>query len=283
MSEAYVQFDPLLGLSAYDQTIALGSLLPGQSTTIQIEIGSPAGPLDSVCFTVVLHEEGSGDRHTNCCAFEACIQLPDCRIEECSCEDPNLLRDEVRMGFDTIGLPDGPLSYRFDPRGTFTGCDSIVWSVRRLTPTGPWAVAGSGQLLDYTFPMPGRYQVWMRVIRTADDGMVCTGNVFRAIIISVPEAATGTGWIANPSVTTFPNPADDELNVSLPGNLNDQRQTEIELLDFRGRIVRTYTRDNFTPGVAQTLRLDVSKLPAGVYLLRGQGKETVWTKKVVIK
>lgn len=284
MSEAYVQFDPLLGLSAWDQSIPLGSLLPGQSTNIQIEIGSPAGPLDSICFTVVMHEAGPDDLHLNCCAFEACIQLPDCAIEECNCEDLQAFRDEVRASFDTIGLDDGPFSFRFDPRGTFTGCDSITWIIRELNPTSPWEVVGSGQVFDYTFLRPGRYQIWMRVTRTADDGSTCSWNAFRVLIIEGPAGISWTtGEEIAEEVTTFPNPAHAEVNVTLPGSINDLLRTEIELLDFQGRVARTYAWDNLTTGVSRTFRLDVRELPAGVYLLRGQGGESGWTKKVIIE
>jgi PKD repeat protein len=290
MSEAYIDFEDNLGLDAYNTTIVFGSVLnTGDSETITIIIGSPAGPLDKISFTITLHETGSDDHHINCCQFEACIELPDCQIEKCTCENEDDFIADVNMGFDTIGLPSvGPLTYRFDPRAEFTGCDSIVWSIRRRNPNGPWQEIGSNQVQDYTFPVQGRYQIWMRVYRFDDAGKLCTPrNAFRTL--SFGNGAFDGGVAGNNidlptsfDVDVFPNPADDEIQVVLPAGLNQGSEVNISLYDFRGRMTQTFSWDNAAPGEPQVFRITVSDLPSGVYVLRGSdAKGQGWNRRFV--
>jgi hypothetical protein len=289
MSEAYIDFEDSLGLDAYNTNIVFGTpLTTGASQNITIIIGSPAGPLDKISFTVTLHETGSDDHHLNCCQFDVCIELPDCRIEVCTCENEDEFQADVNMGFDTIGLPAiGPLTYRFDPRAEFTGCDSIVWSVRPRNPNGPWLEIGSNQVQDYTFPSQGRYQIWMRVYRFDDDGKLCTPrNAFRTINFGTGTVGGGViGSVVTDityDVEVFPNPADDEIQVVLPSSLNNGTEVNIDLYDFRGRMTKTFSWDNTSPGEQQTFQITVSDLPSGVYVLRGTGADGQrWNRRFV--
>jgi hypothetical protein len=193
------------------------------------------------------------------------------------------------MGFDTIGLPAiGPLTYRFDPRADFTGCDSIVWSVRRRNPNGPWMQIGNDHVQDYTFPERGRYQVWMRVYRFDDAGKLCTPrNSFRTLNFG-PGFFSDGGDVNNNigaeifEIEVFPNPAEDEVQIVLPGTLNQGSEVNIGLYDFRGRMTRTFSWDNPAPGEQQTFRITVSDLPSGVYVLRGTNAEgQSWNRRFV--
>lgn len=78
MDEAHIIFTSPSGMSAYNQTIALGGLTSGSTYPFSIPIGAPAVSGDTVCFTVALHEVNDDDEHTNCCNFYHCIVLPDC-------------------------------------------------------------------------------------------------------------------------------------------------------------------------------------------------------------
>jgi PKD repeat protein len=289
MSEAYIDFDDHLGLDAYNTTIVVGSPLnTGDSQNITIIIGSPAGPGDKISFTVTLHETGLDDHHLNCCQFDVCIELPDCKIEECTCENEDEFRNDVNMGFDTISQPSvGPLAYQFDPRAEFTGCDSIVWSVRRRNPNGPWQQIGNNVVQDYVFPTPGRYQVWMRVYRFDDAGKLCTPrNAF--ITYNIGTGGAG-GVIVDNNVGTeiyevelFPNPADEMIQVTFPAGIITGNKVNMRLYDFRGRMTNTYSWDNTAPGEQQVFRIRVSELPSGVYVLRGTsaGGQT-WSRRFV--
>lgn len=68
------------GMTVTPSPLTLGApLLPGQTTTVEFGIGGvdPEGG-EEYCFTVSLHDEAG----TNCCAFEHCIVVPECR--ECN-------------------------------------------------------------------------------------------------------------------------------------------------------------------------------------------------------
>lgn len=290
MSEAYIDFEDSQGLDAYNTTIVFGSVLnTGDSEVVTIIIGSPAGPGDKVTFTVTLHETGSDDHHLNCCQFEACIQLPDCKIEECNCENQDQFLADVNMGFDTIRVsPVTSLTYNFDPRADFTGCDSIVWSVRRRNPNGPWQEIGSNQVQSYTFPVPGRYQVWMRVYRLNDDGKLCFAeNSFITYNIG-SGTVNGTGGVDLNvgaevfDIEVFPNPAEDVIQVVLPPGTTSGNKVNISVYDFRGRITKTFSWDNVAPSEEQVFRIPVSNLPAGVYVLRGADTDgQSWNRRFV--
>ncbi|WP_044102780.1 PKD domain-containing protein [Neolewinella persica] len=290
MSEAYIDFDDYLGLDAYNTTIVFGSVLnTGDSEVISIIIGSPAGPGDKVSFTVTLHETGPDDYHLNCCQFEACIELPDCKIEECTCDNEEQFQEDVNMGFDTIALPGvGPLAYQFDPRADFTGCDSIVWSVRRRNPNGPWQEIGSNQVQAYTFPARGRYQVWMRVYRYDDDEKLCsarnafiTYNIGNGFIVPGTVVDTGTRTAAF-DVDISPNPAVETIQVTLPGGVIKGNKVNMNVYDFRGRLTNSYSWDNVAPSEEQVFQISVSDLPSGVYVLRGTSAEgQPWSRRFV--
>ncbi|TXF85454.1 PKD domain-containing protein [Neolewinella aurantiaca] len=280
MSEAYIQFADSLGLASYNTSIVFGSPLPpGGSTTIQFPIGGPAGPGDVICFTVVLHEIGSGDNHDNCCDFEHCIILPDCRIEACNCENKDELEIMVNQSFDIVELPSGPYDYRLIPRADFSSCDSISWVFRRLSPTGPPIVIGSNPVEDWTFPGPGRYRLIMRVTRIGDDGETCEFVVQQTLVIPSEDPISNEGGPIFAEVSMFPNPAQRDVTLIVPAKLIQGDKVNAGLYDFQGRVARAFSWDNFTPDAEQRFQLDLKGLPAGIYLVRGDG----WAEKLIIR
>ncbi|MBK9335487.1 MAG: PKD domain-containing protein [Lewinellaceae bacterium] len=78
MGEAHIVFTSPAGMSAYNTTIPLGTLVPGGTQTYSLNLGAPAQPGDVVCFTVALHALDDDAGHTQCCNFSDCIVLPDC-------------------------------------------------------------------------------------------------------------------------------------------------------------------------------------------------------------
>ncbi|MFT4750484.1 MAG: PKD repeat protein [Neolewinella sp.] len=281
MSEAHIHFADNLGLATYDTTIVFGTPLnPGDNTTIQLLIGGPAGPGDLIKFTVVLHELATGDNHVNCCKFEHCIELPDCQIEVCSCNDPQEIVDLVLQSFDFIGLPGNPMAYRFVPRADFSGCDSITWYVRQIVPIStPFVFIGSDFGQNYTFPSSGLFRVGFRVYRTADNGKVCTRATALPITIPTTSVISNESTPMFSAVSMFPNPTSVEATVIVPGALILSSKVNIYLYDFQGRKTRSFSWDNFSPGVEQRFQLNLSGLPAGIYLVRGDG----WAEKLVIR
>lgn len=285
MSEAYIAFDPASGLSGANQNIVFGSPLPpGATTSVQIVIPSPAGPGDTICFSVIFHETGPDDFHLNCCEFDVCVVMPDCRIEECICKSNQELREEINVGIDTMRLPQPGLAYRFSPVYEVTGCDALTWEVRRINPTTAFVELSTDLVLDYTFAEAGRYQVRLTVTRTADNGEVCTATTARTFVIG-NGASAGTGAPDRleeelPTISVFPNPAHRVLHLSFADSELVAPRQVVELQDVNGRSVRRYPLMVLTPGTEEVFPLDVSSLPAGLYLLRG---ESGWVRKVVIR
>ncbi len=279
ISEAHIVFaDP--ALAAYNTTIVFGTPLdPEDNTTVQIFVGGSAAPGDLIKFSVVLHELGAGENHLNCCDFEHCIELPDCPVDVCNCESSLELEPITSQSFDIIDLPGDPLTYRFDPRAELTTCDSIAWIVRQLNPTTPFQLIGTDVPQDYTFPSPGRYQVSMRVLRMRDDGSMCLRASTRAFTILEVDRRFAMSSPTFSSVSMYPNPAKDDVTLVVPGELNLTDKVNISLYDFQGRKTRSFSWDNFTPGVEQRFQLDITDMPAGIYLVRGDG----WTERLVIK
>jgi hypothetical protein len=77
----------------------------------------------------------------------------------------------------------------------------------------------------------------------------------------------------------FPNPTSVEATVIVPGALILGSKVNINLYDFQGRKTRSFSWDSFSPGVEQRFQLNLSGLPAGIYLVRGDG----WAEKLVIR
>ena len=85
---------------------------------------------------------------------------------------------------------------------------------------------------------------------------------------------TGVNEILNPSaLATFPNPANDRVLFLLP------QDARISLLDLSGRIV--HMQEFSIQGGAMPV-MEVTKLPAGTYLVKAEGKEYSATGKVII-
>ena len=84
----------------------------------------------------------------------------------------------------------------------------------------------------------------------------------------VAASATATKEIVNPNfaIRLFPNPAGDQLNVSVDGST---KNTTIKIYDMTGKQVMQQVTTN------TIIKLNVAKLPAGVYMLNvNNGTET---------
>jgi len=78
MGEAHIVFTSPAGMSSYNTTVPLGTLVPGGTQAFSLTLGPPALPGDTVCFTVSLHAVDDDAGHTQCCNFHDCVVLPDC-------------------------------------------------------------------------------------------------------------------------------------------------------------------------------------------------------------
>lgn len=276
MSEAHITFPASSGLSAYNTSIDLGGpIAPGGVAFVSFEIGGPAGPGDVICFTVSLHETNDDDGHLNCCNFEACIVMPDCVLEDCSCEGFTNL---VRAGVDTLNVGPGPRDYVLQPRNQFSACDVVFWRTRSRFSDSPWtswSAYTNSYTLNASFDENKAYQVTMRVVRTTPDGEICVAYTYPIFDFREPTDVSRF----QPELEIFPNPATDE--VTLIGTADDFYRLggTITLMDMNGRTVRTLNEQQIMDGASRLVGL--KGLAPGVYLLRGEGADGVWTKRFV--
>jgi len=94
------------------------------------------------------------------------------------------------------------------------------------------------------------------------------------VINHVGSIVTGVGELKNPVSFTFaPNPVQDKLNLNFVNNDNSQRT--IQIIDFKGSIVKTVI------SAEQKVILDVDGLNAGTYIITASSKGNLITKKFV--
>lgn len=79
------------------------------------------------------------------------------------------------------------------------------------------------------------------------------------------------------SLTFFPNPASDKLNVTI--SLEEPALANVTIADLNGRVIMI---DDIQNAYQQTLDYDVSGLASGTYLVRIATKEGTKTKKFVV-
>jgi PKD repeat protein len=273
MDHGYITFDPSLGLSAWNTTIPFsGPLAPGDSESITIIIGAPAGPLDSICFTLSLYTLSDEGLPVNCCNIEACIQLPDCPITKCECDEKFFT--DIQQGFTGSPDPGSFLDYTFNPVAEFTGCDSLTWIVR-LLPRGTREIVGTDYIQEYSFPSPGRYQVCMRVTRTLDNGETCEEQICRTVRI--------TQGIATDLVRVYPTPATSFLTIEKPVITDNRTSKTLELLDLNGRPIRMYPNNLQQEEGEDVFTISLEGIKPGVYLLRGNTDEGPWVKRIIVQ
>ncbi len=94
--------------------------------------------------------------------------------------------------------------------------------------------------------------------------------------ISDPNLVTGLGDVAGEDIVVFPNPADKEFTIQLPGAI--QKSVSVQLMDQMGQFVRT---SKFEQG-DQKKTISTESLAEGLYIIQlGEG-ETAVRKKVII-
>lgn len=86
-------------------------------------------------------------------------------------------------------------------------------------------------------------------------------------------STSGIKQTQNLNLTVFPNPANDKALILLPADAT------VSLLDMSGRIVQA-NRFTVTDGTMPIM--DVSKLPAGTYFVKADGKNYSSTGKIVV-
>ncbi|MCX6273413.1 MAG: lamin tail domain-containing protein [Bacteroidetes bacterium] len=155
---------------------------------------------------------------------------------------------------DSIQIPDLYGAYDFIP--ATAGNDPFVSRIFYLGPYGP-NVHVSMQALC-------RVDQANSVTSTADN--VFLDNISVAPWVSIPV-------IRNNGTVIYPNPANDMIMIMLPELAN---QLQIDILNIQGQVVSSRQRNG-----TQQNRLDISKLPEGVYMIRLISDHEIQTMKFI--
>ncbi|MCJ8291651.1 MAG: T9SS type A sorting domain-containing protein [Crocinitomicaceae bacterium] len=134
--------------------------------------------------------------------------------------------------------------------------------------TYAWSViSGTGSAsIDLSGVLTGITNGTVNVIATANDGSGITG--FATVTIS--NQGVGLNEITHKKVYVYPNPVQNQLSV----DLENGQITDMDILDFSGRIVKSITNNT-------TKSIDVSELNQGVYILKVYSGNDVSTTRFV--
>ena len=144
------------------------------------------------------------------------------------------------------------------------------------TDLGIWATPNFNDASPNWYPTyNGMSDVKVTDIKLRDDNKVFASTYGRGIFsgefTATPDAINNENII---SVNVYPNPATDFVNVSLPEALN----TTVYVYDLNGREVLKQVVNN-----TDKLRLDISNLTKGYYVIKLQKGKTRYTAKFLKK
>ena len=82
-------------------------------------------------------------------------------------------------------------------------------------------------------------------------------------------------------IKVYPVPASGVLNVQFV--LGEQVDYVVELYDLQGALIKTFDRGHVNRSTVYTRTYDISRLPAGPYMLRLSTNKEISTRKIIIK
>jgi hypothetical protein len=147
----------------------------------------------------------------------------------------------------TVSSPLPPAITYIDGTMKIAGTGTIQWYVNG-------AIIPGATTSTYTPVQSGLYSVFLKDV----NGCSATSDLLTINILATEKENPFSAYVA------FPNPATDLLNVGLPQAMAGTYA--IEIIDIHGRIFLT-EKVNLEPGANQ-LKIDISKIPVGTYLVR---------------
>lgn len=137
--------------------------------------------------------------------------------------------------------------------------DSLSWNF------GDGSPAVSGTNVSHVYTENGTYQVVVTLYNDCDSTKI--SKVVKCTTLGVDE-------LTNASLSVYPNPTSDKLNIVLASEVMVR---EMKLINALGQIVYTNARLN-----ENTIVLNVADYPSGIYVVSVQTDEGIYTKKVDI-
>ncbi len=122
----------------------------------------------------------------------------------------------------------------------------------------------------------------MLLDKTPNKSQIFVANELALTILEI-DSEVGTKEIhATPSIQTriAPNPASSQAYLEL--NLPTNSKVEAKLYNLNGQLIRTLVNQEFMQGQLH-LELDISNIPAGVYMIDLRTNEQRTTEKLIIK
>ncbi|MFM7728213.1 MAG: T9SS type A sorting domain-containing protein, partial [Flavobacteriales bacterium] len=213
-------------------------------------VGTPCNDNDPITSNDVIQTDCS-------CLGE--IILPGCNQPSACNYDPAATIDDGSCLFEGQSCDDGdPLTF-LDVIGADCSCQGQLESILGCTISGACNYNAAATIDDGSCNFPGD---------SCDDGDPNTFNDILDIncncagVVSVDEIES--------AILIYPNPATDEVSVTLNGSAAAQ----VTVLDITGRVVMTAQR---------TARINIQPLADGIYTFRIQHEGKQWEKQVVKK
>ncbi|MDR1758512.1 MAG: DUF1566 domain-containing protein [Bacteroidales bacterium] len=120
----------------------------------------------------------------------------------------------------------------------------------------------------YSLHFYGSYADWYNDIRAHGQSIRC-----------VADNTTGIDDVkAEKHIRVYPNPVKDELYIDIP-SFEKTKYLNTQIIDISGRAVETGHATSLQNGEGQGVRINVSRLPCGVYFLRIGDKTARFVKK----
>jgi hypothetical protein len=109
----------------------------------------------------------------------------------------------------------------------------------------------------------------------------CKNTITRYFVVgnsnNNPSKSIEASETEQATITAYPNPAKDELNIKL--EKADQAVVKISLIDIMGKEVMTVKDGEMSTDI---VTVNTSELPNGIYFLKGVINENVIMQKVII-
>jgi hypothetical protein len=110
------------------------------------------------------------------------------------------------------------------------------------------------------------------MLQSNNNGNTSGDNAAKGLKKVVMPTLSNTSDEINASISIYPNPAADFINITLPSN----EETSISIADYSGKIV-------YSTKVNASAVLNVKDLNAGVYFIKLKSKKINLTKKIMIQ
>ncbi len=193
-------------------------------------------------------------------------------------------------------VSDGIRRLRF--RTGFTAADTssivagqVVEAIIDLPDVALTFIAGHRLRVDVTSSNYPRFDCNLNnglTMYTAGDTLIANNKMFvssnHASYIVLPLNGFFIGMDENvmdnsSGIKVYPNPAKDMLYISLPENMKDE--ISLNLYDSYGKTVMNCIVNDISRN-GNTIQLNISKLPSGIYSLSVKGNNGTFAKKIII-